>query len=187
MLFNICFQLVVDGPDVEIPRTHATTPRPSTSKRPEWDTSSTTRRPEWSTSSTTRRPEWTTSSTTRKPITKSPNTQAPITQEPNTQTPIDSEQTGTQNSCNMQPTTIPPYTQPPTTQPPSHPSKSGEKFNCTKEGYYPDPVNPKKFHYCVNMGNYIKDFEFTCAGNSVFNSKINVCGHPNTTKLFETI
>ena len=141
------------------------TPTQPSSQRP---TKPTTQR---STQSSTQRP-------TQAPIT----TQYPsqVSTQPPMQTPTKPQ---------IKPVTQPPNEKPaqPSTQSPNQcPSlpvtmpilPEIKKFTCTKEGFAKDPENPKKFHQCVNMGGYLKDFDFICPGESVFDYTMNICGHP---------
>lgn len=86
------FYILVDGPDIKIPRTHATTPRPNTG-----GSSSITSRPwEW----TTAKPSSTSRPSTAKPATttqKVPSTSAPTVEPSSTVQPT--TQPGTSFTC----------------------------------------------------------------------------------------
>lgn len=58
------------------------------------------------------------------------------------------------------------------------PALAADSITCTKEGFFPDPVDCTKFYRCVNFDGKFTKFDFSCGPGTVFDPELTTCNHP---------
>jgi|GEM_PF-6528638 len=58
------------------------------------------------------------------------------------------------------------------------PALAADSTICTKEGFFPDPVDCTRFYRCVNFDGKFTKFDFSCGPGTVFDPELTTCNHP---------